>query len=184
MKRIFIAVKIETGEKLQSMISTFRTVLKYENIKWTILENLHITLSFLGDTEDDKIDRIDKMVERVCENSGDFELIIKGAGLFKNLNDPRIVWTGIEPSEKLIQLNALIKTGLKEAGVSIEDRTFSPHMTLGRIKSIRDIDLLKSVLTRYHDLELQKQKVREVIMYESLLQPSGPLYKPISTYRL
>ena len=88
---------------------------------------------------------INKMLKRVCEGSGEFEMIIKGAGVFKNLKDPRVIWTGIEHSEKLNKLNESIKPGLKDAGIILEDRTFNPHLTLGRIKSIKDIDGFKSL---------------------------------------
>ena len=57
------------------------------------------------------------MLKEKCEGSGKFELIIKGSGVFRNLDDPRIIWTGIEPSEKLIQLNAIIMNGLKELDI-------------------------------------------------------------------
>ena len=65
------------------------------------------------------------------------KLLIKGAGVFKNFSDPRIIWTGIEPSEKLNQLYEVCKAGLKDTGIYLEESTFNPHLTLGRIKSIK-----------------------------------------------
>lgn len=184
MKRIFIAVKIDRGDTLINMISDFRTTLKDEKIKWTETENFHITLAFLGDTEEDKIKAVGKMLRGVCVGSGDFEIVIKGAGVFKNLKDPHIIWTGIEPLDKLSKLHESIKFGLKETGITIEERTFSPHLTLGRIKSINNNDTLKSLIIRYMNTELQIQPVSEVILFESVLFNSGPVYKPIEKFAL
>jgi 2'-5' RNA ligase len=84
MKRIFIAVKIDPGETLLNVISSFKTGLKDEQIKWTESENFHITLAFLGDTEDAKVKAIYNMLRPTCEGFGEFEIMIKGAGVFKN----------------------------------------------------------------------------------------------------
>jgi RNA 2',3'-cyclic 3'-phosphodiesterase len=184
MKRIFIAVKIDPGDSLIDMISDFKTTLKDEMIKWTETKNFHLTLSFLGDTEEDKIKAVGKMLNGVCEGPGDFDITIRGAGVFKNLKDPRIIWTGIEPSEMLNKLYESVYLGLKETGITIEDRTFKPHLTLARIKNIKNIDTLKSLIDKYMNTELQKQPVNEVIIYESLLFQSGPVYKPLRKFTL
>jgi RNA 2',3'-cyclic 3'-phosphodiesterase len=184
MKRIFIAVKINAGKNLLHLISDLKTGLKDERIKWTEIENFHITIAFLGDTEEDKIKAINKMLKSDCERAGVFEIVIKGAGVFKNFNDPRILWAGIEPSEKLYHLYESVKSGLKDTGISLDERNFKPHLTLGRIKSIQDCDTLKTIIDGYKNLELQKQVVNEVILYESLLFHSGPVYKPLGRFGL
>jgi 2'-5' RNA ligase len=124
------------------------------------------------------------MLGEACEGSGDFDLLIRGAGVFKSLRDPRIIWTGIEPSVKLNDLHESVKLGLKERGIDLEERAFNPHLTLGRIKSISDNDTFKSLISGYNGLELQKQEVKEVILYESILINSGPVYKPLGKYPL
>jgi len=184
MKRIFIAVKIDAGENLLNMISDLKAGLKEERIKWTESKNFHITLAFLGDTEDDKIKAVSKMLKSVCEGSGSFELSVIGAGVFKNSRDPRIIWTGIAHSEKLFKLHDSVKLGLKEKGISLEERPFSPHLTLGRIKSIVGKEAFESLITRYQDSVLQSQEVLEVILYESILLHSGPVYKPVGRFSL
>jgi RNA 2',3'-cyclic 3'-phosphodiesterase len=184
MKRIFIGVKIDTGDNLMNMFSALKTGLKDEKIKWTETENFHITLAFLGDTEEDKIKEIGKMLKSVCEGFGEFKLLIKGAGVFKNFREPRIIWTGIETSEKLNHLYESVKTGLNDTGISLEERTFSPHLTLGRIKSISDNEVLKTLISGFNHMEIQKQEVNEVILFESILYQSGPVYKPLGKFSL
>ena len=74
MKRIFIAVKVNPEETFLKMINSFKTALFTENIKWINPENIHITLAFLGDTEEKLIKDINSMLDKVCRNLGNFEL--------------------------------------------------------------------------------------------------------------
>jgi 2'-5' RNA ligase len=177
-------VKVEADETLLKMISSLKSGLGVEGIKWTNPDNIHITLAFLGDTEEKKIKIISAKLKAKCEGSGKFEVIIKGSGVFKNLSDPRVIWTGIEPSEKLMLLNDFIKNGLKDAGISIEDRPFKPHLTLGRIKYLKDKAVLKILMDKYQNAEIQKVPVNEVILYESILLQTGSVYKPLSKFKL
>jgi len=184
MQRIFIAVKIDPGDNLLNMISSLKAGLKDERIKWTESENYHVTLAFLGDTEKAKIKAIMNMLRTTCTGLGEIEIMIKGTGVFKNFSDPRIIWAGIETSEKMNKLYDCVKSGLKDTGISLEERTFKPHLTLGRIKSIRDNDNLRSLAARYLNAEIQSQRVDEVILYESILTQTGPVYKPLGKYPL
>jgi len=184
MKRIFIALKVNAGETLLKMISTLKSGLSRDLIKWTSHDNIHITLAFLGDTDEKMIMPISSMLNKQCTGSGKFELIIKGSGVFRNMNDPRIIWTGIEPSEKLIHLNEVIMNGLQGLNIKMEDRLFNPHLTIGRIKHLNDKEVLKSLTGQFQDSEIQIVPVKEVILYESILLQSGPLYKPLSIFNL
>ncbi len=184
MKRIFIALKIEAGENLLKMISDLKAGLKEENIKWTGIENLHITLAFLGDTAEEKIEIISQMLKGICEKSGEFEMEIRGAGVFKGFSNPRVMWTGVEASEKLTRLSLYVKDGLNERGIVIEDRPFNPHLTLGRIKNVRDKEALRMLISRYNNAFIQLQEISEVILYESILLQKGPVYKPLGVFKL
>jgi 2'-5' RNA ligase len=184
MKRIFIAVKVDAGETLLKMISFLKTGLSNDSIKWTNPDNIHITLVFLGDTNEEHIKTITATLAGKIEGLGKFELLIRGAGVFKNFSDPRVIWTGIERSEELIQLNDFIKNGLKGAGINIEDRPFKPHLTLGRIKDLKTGNTLKELIEKYRNTEIQKVPVNEVILYESILLQSGPVYKPLYKFKL
>jgi 2'-5' RNA ligase len=184
MKRIFIALKVEAGETLLKMISSLKSGLSKDIIKWTSPDNIHITLAFLGDTEEKMIKAISSMLKEKCNGTGRFELILNGSGIFRNLSDPRIIWTGIEPSEKLMHLNEIIMNGLKELNIKLEERPFNPHLTIGRIKHLNDKQTLKALIEQYQNSEIQIIPVTEVILYESILLQSGPVYKPIARFNL
>lgn len=184
MKRIFIAVKVEAGDTMKRIILSYQKGLARESIKWTNPENIHVTLVFLGDTEQILIDPIRSMLEEKCGRTGKIELIIRGLGVFRNLGDPRIIWMGLEPNEKLRRLNASIVYGLKELKFKIDDRPYNPHLTIGRIKHINDKDALKTLTEKYNNSEIQRVHVNEVILYESILLQTGPVYKSIAVISL
>ncbi len=184
MKRIFIALKVEAGNTLLKMISALKSGLKNDSIKWTSPDNIHITLAFLGDTDEKMIKPIISMLNDRCREVSKFELSIRGAGVFKNFHDPRIIWTGIDPSDELIKLNALIINGLRELDIKLEGRPFNPHLTIGRIKHLNDSENLKNLIVQFQYSEIQLVPVSEVILFESILLQSGPVYKPLTKVNL
>jgi RNA 2',3'-cyclic 3'-phosphodiesterase len=184
MKRIFIALKVEAGANLLKMMSSFKDRLNRESVNWTNPGNIHITLAFLGDTDESLITQLVSMLNDHCSGTGEFELILKGAGVFRNLSDPRIIWTGIEPSHKVMHLNTLIIDGLKDLNIKFEERPFKPHLTLGRIKHINEKEILKELIEKFQYTELQVIPVNEVLLYESILLQSGPVYKPLAIISL
>ena len=184
MKRAFIAVKVEPGGELLRMISSFKALLGAENIKWVDPANIHITLAFLGDTEEKRIKNLGKMLKESCSGFREFDFLLAGTGVFKNYWDPRVIWVGIKSQEKLSRLYDKIVNGLNETGFGIEERQFRPHLTLGRVKSVKDTENLKTVLEKYSDTEFQKVEVKEVILFESILLQTGPIYKSLGRYSL
>jgi 2'-5' RNA ligase len=184
MKRIFIGVEVVPGKEFTRILSLLRKICGNDRVKWVEQSNIHITLAFLGDTEADRIGDINAMLDIRCGGSGSFDLVLKGLGVFKNLNDPRIIWAGIESPEKLTLLHGAIKSGLNDCGIKIEERSFKPHLTLGRIKELKNTDLIKKFIEDFRENVIQKVTVNEVIIYESILLPSGPVYKHIGKVSL
>ena len=125
-----------------------------------------------------------EMLKDKCSGFHEFSFILAGTGVFKNYRDPRIIWVGIKSPEKLYALENKIAEGLKASGLVSEERPFKPHLTLGRVKSLSDTENLKTVLERYRDNQIQIVHVSEVVLYESILKQTGPLYKPIGKYPL
>jgi RNA 2',3'-cyclic 3'-phosphodiesterase len=184
MKRLFIALKVEPEEHLLKMVSSLKSGLRNDSVNWTSLGNIHITLAFLGDTEEKKINPLCSILKETCTGFGGFQLILKGSGVFRNISDPRIIWTGIAASEKLIHLGECIVNGLKTIGIKLDRRPFNPHLTLGRIKHLTDASALEGLIKQFKNSEFQIIPVTEVILYESILSQSGPVYKPVSSFKL
>lgn len=184
MKRIFIAVKVYPEVELLRIISSLQALLGAERIKWVDPANIHLTLSFLGDTEEKRIKILSDMLKEKCTGFHAFNFLLVGTGIFKNYRDPRVIWAGIKSPEKLVMLNNIITEGLKLNGFEIEERDFKPHLTLGRIKSIKDSENLKNVIERYKDHQIQNVKINEVILFESILKQTGPVYKSLGNFAL
>lgn len=184
MKRIFIAVKTEPDGDLIRMIFSVRAMLGTDNIKWVDLSGIHITLAFLGDTSEEKVKDLDRMLRAKCAGFGEFDFVLSGAGVFKSYSDPRVLWVGISEAERLSFLYDIIAEGLGGIGFEVEDRKFRPHLTIGRVKSVSDPARLRSSIEKYKSIEFQTVRVKEVILYESKLQNTGPLYIPLGKYSL
>jgi len=184
MKRIFIALKIDPGDNLIRMISTIRSLLGSEKINWVDPVNLHLTLAFLGDTDEERIKIADIAIRGKCRGSGEFSFDLRGTGVFRDFRDPRVIWAGIGECSRLTSINDLIMSGLKDTGFRLEERPFRPHLTLGRIKFIKNSRALESAIQKYRDIYFQQVNISEVIMYESILKPEGPVYKPVSRFKL
>lgn len=184
MKRIFIGIKAEPEGTLLRMISSFKAVLANEKIKWVDPANIHITLAFLGDIEEERIKAATIVLSKICSDFSRFSFHISGMGLFRNFQNPRIIWAGIDNADELSGINGLIVRGLRDTGFNLEERPFSPHITLARIKYVKDKSLLMETLERYSDTDFQDVDVKEVILFESILRPEGPLYKKSGIFRL
>jgi len=184
VKRIFIGIKIEPEGTLLRMINSLKAVLSNDKINWVDPANIHITLAFLGDTEEERIKVAAIMLREVCQGFRRFSFNLSGTGVYKNFHDPRVIWTGIDNSAELGKLNSLIMTGLKDMGFGIEERSFRPHITIGRIKTLKDTDLLRRTLERYRDITFQNVSVREIILFENILKPGGPEYRSCGIFRL
>lgn len=184
MKRIFIAIKIEAGMELQRMTTNLKALLGNESIKWVDFRNLHLTLVFLGDTDKRRIASLINLLNDKCSGFGEFEFTLAGTGVFRNFRDPRVIWAGINQHKELIRLSEIIINALMEKGYDFDEKPLRPHITLGRIKSIRDIQNLKKIMEKYCNVELQIVNVKEVILFESILKQTGPIYNPLARFPL
>ena len=184
MKRVFIALKVEPGEIMLRIYSSLKAVLGNEKISWVDPENIHLTLAFLGDTEEERITVASIMLKQKCMGFGEFTFTLSGTGVFRSYSDPRVIWIGIGEQGNLNELFESVYTGLKDTGFKTEDRRFNPHITLGRIKFIRDNEVLKAAINRYINTFVQEVTVKELILFESILKQTGPVYKPIGKFSL
>lgn len=184
MKRTFIAVRIIPGEKLLDALSEIRSELSNERIKWEDSGKIHLTLAFIGDTSEDTIVDISGILDKICRKKDSFKIKIEGIGLFKSMHDPRIIWVGIESNHALEELQRAVVDGLVSIGVPVEDRPFKPHLTAGRIKSLKNRKSLGIIIEKYNGVKFQESVIEEVIYFESILRPEGSLYLPIRKYRL
>lgn len=184
MIRTFIAVDIIPAPALRDACEHIRTLLKSERISWVPEGNMHLTLTFMGDTEVELLPLIDSILDRVASAYNPFDIEIANAGVFKSLNDPRVLWLGCNHCETLGMIRKEQEVALSTLGFRAENRPFLPHLTLGRIKRLQQSDPLQEVLLAYKDVVFQRQRIDRLLLFESRLTPRGAEYKVIEQFKL
>jgi 2'-5' RNA ligase len=177
--RTFIAIKITSEKKLLDIFSILKKSLSGESINWVATNNLHLTLRFLGETTHEQAQKIVILLENISQNYYPFQFKLKGIGIFKSSNKPRVLFVTVENDLKLKQLAAEIEEKIISLGFSYGDKAFNPHLTLGRIKFIQNKDVLYSLVNKFRNTEIQQVTVSEIIFYQSILSSDGPTYNPI-----
>ena len=184
MRRTFIAVKIPAAVKLKELLESLRVDMREDRIRWVNPEILHITLSFIGDTSEEQVNYISEQLETIGSGYSSMELHFKELGIFPNLRKPRVFWIGMDRNKLLENLQGEIEVMLRNYGIIRDNKPFSPHLTIARIKWIDNIDRLKYWLKKYRGKTIQKTKIGEVIYYESKLTANGPIYNSIKKFPL
>ena len=172
--RAFIAIDIPVSQNVIEFINELKKT--QINAKVVETENMHLTLKFLGDTDEGLIDEIEKIIKSSIINIQPFELILKNVGVFPNQNYIKVVWIGVENAELLKKIAETIDSNLNNLGYEKEKRSFSLHLTIARIKSAKNKERLIQLINKYENTEFQKIKVNKIILKKSFLTPKGPIY--------
>ncbi|MFX1506249.1 MAG: RNA 2',3'-cyclic phosphodiesterase [Promethearchaeota archaeon] len=177
MVRSFICVEINKSEVV-SRIEELISKIKFDGVRPVKPNQVHLTLKFLGEVPDTQIGRIKQAIQTIDFPS--FDITLEGMGCFPNLNYIRVVWIGIkEGSENLKQLAGLVEEKLNPIGFPKEKRRFSPHLTLSRIKKLRNSDKkqLTTIIQNSKTLPIGDQMIDELILKKSTLTPKGAIYE-------
>ena len=144
--RCFIAIKLskEVKEKVAYLQDKLRTL--GLDAKWVEFENLHITLKFLGQV-DKELSKIKDIVAGLSSLVEPFVLQLSGVGAFPDLRRPRILWLGISPQNSPVKIIEYLEEELFKVGIAKEKRTPHPHITLARIKSPKNANRLKDIMS-------------------------------------
>lgn len=177
--RTFLAVEIPQRVRARVWHIVEREKQKELPIKWVKIENMHITLKFLGEIEEKQQADISHTVEQVVSQHEAFAVNLKDIGCFPNPKYPRVLWVGVEKgSEELCTLAREIDEQLVRLGFRKEKR-FHPHLTIARMRKPCMVDHILS-----HDLETDTFKAEAVVLFKSTLTPHGPIYEPLERYAL
>ena len=181
-KRVFIG--IPAGDQVKSTLSLLQPIVdcNSRHIKWIPLDNIHLTLSFLGDVSINKIPDIVQSVEQNIATS-QFQLSILGTGVFPLTKSPKVLWLGIDKGiDELKLLHEQVVKSVSEFKDNYENNTFVPHISIARIRRLyRKIDVLPLMNSVYSPIDLD---VNSISMYESKLLPEGAQYSIINTFPL
>lgn len=183
-KRIFIAIKIANTEQIQMLFNELQIDLKDEHIKWVNQEGLHLTLSFLGETDVRKITMIKNRMMKISAGFEVFPIQLQGLGAFPNEKYPKIIWAGVKVGDVLFNLQKEILEQL-EFIAPVSDKRFSPHVTLGRIKhGIKHPKYVSDILKSKNNWQDETFLVEEFVLMESKLSAHGARYKVADRFEL
>ena len=148
-------------------------------------ENLHVTLNFLGDLDDGRLERVCEAVGEVAAKSTPFEFTVGGVQCKPPRGIPRIVWVDVDdPSGGLCLLQENLTTAMEALGFPRERRAYRPHVTLARVRYAGDSAALRSAVQQEEQADFGKQIGQEVMVYLSELRPGGPVYAPAARVTL
>ena len=142
-------------------------------------EQLHLTLRFLGDTDEGMVDDLKLLMTRSVEGVAPFRLTFEGVGAFPNAKRARVVWIGLRGAEPLVGIARRLEEGVVDLGWKPEKRGFRPHATVARIKHLRRQGRFSSLLDRWHDGAFGSMEVRSIELKRSQLTPQGAIYSTV-----
>ena len=177
--RVFLAVPLP--RQLKNSVSTIQKQLqtRIAGARWVRSENLHLTVHFFGETEQEALEKISVSVLSVKRCQRPFLVEVKRLGAFPNLHRPRILWLDLEPKDQLRQLHRDLRQCLHQVGITTESRPYTPHLTIGRLRQqTSDLtDLYKSV----GQTLVGRMPVDKLVLFKSRLHPDGAEHIPLLT---
>lgn len=177
MDRLFIAIDIPMDIK-RKFVEIIKN-LDYIKAKTVPLENIHITIKFIGETT--KTNEIIQSLKEISFHQ--FDLEVEGVGLFGSIYYPKVFWVGMKENRDLFSLFNKIEDNLAKIGIPKDERDFSPHITLARFKAKTDARKLEDILERFN-IYFGGFSVKEFVLYKSMLSHPNPKYYPIESFNL
>lgn len=183
MVRCFIAVECNNAQVIMG-IRQVQGVLDSTGaqIKNVEPENIHLTLKFLGEISQSKVEEIANVIERISFDP--FWLNVEGVGVFPNLRRPSVVWAGIsDESSTLETIFNELEQELNQLGFERESRSFHPHLTISRVRTGKNRAQLVEELLRLDDYVFGQVWVDRIYLKKSVLTPQGPIYSTLAESR-
>ncbi|HEY69291.1 MAG TPA: RNA 2',3'-cyclic phosphodiesterase [Anaerolineae bacterium] len=188
--RLFVAIELPTDLRrlLEEHSDTLSSMIHTRIIRWVRPEGIHLTLKFLGDVSDGKLEAVKAAVRTVGPHFSPFEYSVGNLGCFPNARRPRVIWVGVqEPSGRLKALQAEIEQAYQTLGFEKERRSFHPHLTLGRVRrgvSHAEHQAVADAIINVAPISLGDYRVEEICLYRSELKPTGAVYTKLLVVRL
>lgn len=175
MKRIFVAINISEATRIKGndLIAGLRKEFSNLRVSWEKAEKLHLTLKFLGDVDEKKLDVLTKAVENVANQIEKFTIQIAETGQFGK----RVLWLGVKDGAwNLLKIHDLLENECEKIGFARETKKFNPHLTIARLRETnKSSNLVKKHLQ--NNFEGDEFEVSEIVIYESQILPTGSKYK-------
>lgn len=181
--RTFIAVELPRG--IKDRLAELQALLKKSgaDVKWAAPHNIHLTLKFLGEVDEEKLPGIIEAMESACENKKTFTATLSTCGAFPKIEFPRVIWVSLARGDQEVKaLAQALEEILEKTGIPREERPFSSHITIARVRSPRNKDMLVKALKETENYFSGKNlgfEVDAITLFKSTLGPGGPDYEAL-----
>ena len=175
--RLFIATPIsrQVETELANIIHQLKSVAG--NVRWVKPENIHLTIKFLGETDESLIGHLSEMIDETSRETNILDFRISKIGGFPNLIRPRALWAGLDGDHiELERLAGSLDERVHKLGYAKETRKFRPHLTLGRVKKPQALPQLAHFIENYK-IEAMPFQIDRLTLFKSTLTPRGPIYE-------
>ena len=183
--RTFIA--IELGPQVQKTLGAVQEQLRKADadIRWVKPGNIHLTLKFLGEISVKKIKAVSESFPSIFSAFHAFDIAVPHLGVFPGKGNPRVLWAGIEQgAAQATAIAQAVEDYLAKLGFPKERKEFVPHITLGRVRSKRNLPALQAALNDFVFPQPCRGRVSAVTLFKSTLTPQGSIYEPLIEARL
>ena len=181
--RSFLAIELKEDlvPKILDVQKEFKKI--NANIKYVPSENMHFTLKFFGNIDEDMIEDISNSVEKVIKDYSSFDLNIKDCGCFPNKNVIKVLWLGLDEGSPIKDLQKDLDVEFKKLGFK-KERNFISHLTIGRVKSPKNKKQIRETIERLENIDIGQMTVSKICLKKSTLTPQGPIYEDINLFEL
>lgn len=153
------------------------------DVKWARPEGTHLTLKFLGNIPSDLVGELDRQLRPALSAFKPVTLQVRGVGAFPGLAKPRVFWIGVlDPESALVPMVGRVESLLEPLGFMPERRPFNPHLTLGRVRSMKRIGDLVHEVRQAMNLPGPSFVADHAMLFQSILKPSGAEYRALVTF--
>ncbi len=188
MARIRTFIAIDPGKAIQDRLVSLQETLARTGaaVKWVERDNLHLTLLFLGEVDERAVPGVCQVVSETAAKQAAFGMTVEAAGCFPNPRRPRVLWVGVSAgTQEVCALHDALEQPLLDLGCyRREDRKYTPHITLGRIRTDPGTDQLAAALAKQSGWKGGDTTVRDVHVMSSELSSTGPVYTVLSRAKL
>ncbi len=178
--RAFISADIEPNDSLVSVLRELAST--RADLKIVRPDLLHVTLKFLGDTEEELVEGILSRMKAASGSIRPFRIRLCGMGAFPSLSNIRVVWVGIEDGILLGEIADKLDSSLKELGFEKDRKGFVPHLTLARARSGRNVGAVQELLRKNAASDYGVYLVDRIRLKKSVLSPHGPTYSVVGEH--
>jgi 2'-5' RNA ligase len=174
--RLFIAMPLPKPVEDELGRIIFLLKQKGGSVKWVAPKNIHVTVRFLGDTEENLVGSINERIDTIARDYSAVATTLHGLGAFPNPNRPRVIWAGLDRNiDTLAEIASKMEVAMRGLGFAPEERGFKPHVTLGRVRENAGLAGLTAYLKSYQMNPLDFTLDR-LLLFRSTLTPKGPIY--------